>query len=64
MHGGSRVLDAAQLLVERVRVREVELAAQRDPHRAGLELLDRQAEALHRCLLSPCRSCSGSDMSP
>ena len=32
-HGGPRLLHAAQLLVERVRVSEVQLAAQRDPYR-------------------------------
>ena len=50
-------LDAAQLLVERVRVSEVELAAQGDPHRSRVEFLDGQPEAVH-CPVSSARRMS------
>ena len=45
--GRPRLLHAAQFLVERVRVSEVQLASQRDAHRASTKFLDREAETGH-----------------
>ena len=47
MHARLERLDALELLVEGVRVLEVELAAQRDLHGVLVELLDREGESPH-----------------